>query len=91
MDAVQYSLRVKDGDTFLQSPEGGTEVSMAHGVVCKAFDLALKKMKEGEKVALIIEPQCAPSIHSYQGTHAGCSACYMCQHPHGEHNAGFCL
>ncbi|KAK9813598.1 hypothetical protein WJX73_009452 [Symbiochloris irregularis] len=57
---VEYSLKVKDGDTFLRSPEGGLEASMADGVVCKAFDLALKKMKQGEKVALIIEPQYGP-------------------------------
>ena len=62
MPAVNYTLRAKGGDAlFDQSPPEGHEAALDQGVVCPAFDLALKKMKKGEKVALTIAPSCKPA------------------------------
>ena len=59
--AVHYALRVKgESEPFQQSPEGGLDTPLHHGGVCKAFDLALKKMKKGEKAGLDIAPACMP-------------------------------
>ena len=59
LHAVKYALRVKgDSKPFQESPEDGLETDLDKGVVCKAFDLALPKMKKGEQASFIIEPAC---------------------------------
>jgi FKBP-type peptidyl-prolyl cis-trans isomerase len=60
--AVRYSIRLagSSGAVVASSSSDGDVVDVGSGKPLKAFQVALKTMKEGEKAALHINPQCAP-------------------------------
>lgn len=68
--AVTYTLRVKGQSTpFQESPEDGYEASLDKGVICPAFDIALKKMKKGEKASLVIKSECKSRLNKHECLH----------------------
>ena len=59
MSAVEYAIRVAgSSQTIAESPLGGAVVLVGSGQPIKAFQVALKSMKQGEKVSLKIKPEC---------------------------------
>ena len=46
----------------MASPEEGAVVQVGSGQPLKAFPVALKSMKQGEKASLKIKPECKPSL-----------------------------
>ncbi|RVX22417.1 Peptidyl-prolyl cis-trans isomerase FKBP65 [Vitis vinifera] len=60
---VKYKVKLVDDTIVAQTPEEGIEFYMKDGQFCPAMPKAIKTMKSGEKVKLIVQPQCMlPSI-----------------------------
>jgi len=57
---VRYSVKAVSSTHVLSSPEEGTVVQVDGEQLVKAFGVALKTMKQGEKVSLNIKPECEP-------------------------------
>lgn len=61
MSAVEYAIRVAgSSQTIAETPLGGAVVLVGSGQPIKAFQVALKSMKQGEKVSLKVKPECKP-------------------------------
>lgn len=59
--AVKYEVRLAGGkDALAASPAEGAVVAVGSGQPLKAFQVALKSMKEGERATLQIKPECTP-------------------------------
>ncbi|KAF7140388.1 hypothetical protein RHSIM_Rhsim06G0063300 [Rhododendron simsii] len=56
---VKYQVRLDDGAIIATTPEEGVEFHVKDGQFCPALPKALKTMRKGEKVNLIIQPQYA--------------------------------
>ncbi|KAH7849821.1 hypothetical protein Vadar_023470 [Vaccinium darrowii] len=56
---VKYQVRLDDGAIIATTPEEGVEFHVKDGHFCQALPKALKTMRKGEKVNLIIQPQYA--------------------------------
>lgn len=57
--AVNYAVRAAGSSTaVVASPEEGAVVRVGSGQPVKAFQVALKSMKQGEKASLKIKPEC---------------------------------
>ncbi|PHU20675.1 70 kDa peptidyl-prolyl isomerase [Capsicum chinense] len=56
---VRYVARLLDGVTVAETPEHGVEFYVKDGHFCQALPKAIKTMKKGEKVNLIVQPQYA--------------------------------
>ncbi|KAK4352207.1 hypothetical protein RND71_027725 [Anisodus tanguticus] len=56
---VQYVVRLLDGVTVAKTPEHGVEFYVKDGHLCEALPKAIKTMRKGEKVNLIIQSQYA--------------------------------
>ncbi|XP_047267066.1 peptidyl-prolyl cis-trans isomerase FKBP62 isoform X4 [Capsicum annuum] len=54
---VRYVARLLDGVTVAETPEHGVEFYVKDGHFCQALPKAIKTMKKGEKVNLIVQPQ----------------------------------
>ncbi|KAK9830144.1 hypothetical protein WJX72_009971 [[Myrmecia] bisecta] len=55
---VKYKVRVQGSDTpFSSSGDAGVEFTLQDGYLCPAFQTALKTMKMGERVSLLIKPE----------------------------------
>ena len=62
---MRYSVLNQDKSSILkQSPEQGAEFVLKEGVAVPAIPVALKTMKKGEKVSLIIKSGCKISSYS---------------------------
>lgn len=60
--AVKYSVRAEGGSkAILSSSEEGSVVLVGSGQPIRAFQFALKTMKQGEKASLKIKPECEQS------------------------------
>ncbi|XP_028053276.1 70 kDa peptidyl-prolyl isomerase-like isoform X1 [Camellia sinensis] len=56
---VKYQVRLDDGAIVATTPEEGVEFHVKDGHFCPALPKALKTMRRGEKVNLIIQPKYA--------------------------------
>lgn len=56
---VRYVVRLLDGVTVAETPEHGVEFYVKDGHFCQALPKAIKTMRKGEKVNLIVQPQYA--------------------------------
>lgn len=56
---VRYEVKLLDGVTVAKTPEHGAEFYVKDGHFCQALPKAIKTMRKGEKVNLIIQPQYA--------------------------------
>ena len=57
--AVKYAVRAAgSGTAVVASPEEGAVLHVGSGQPVKAFQVALKSMKQGEKASLKIKPEC---------------------------------
>ncbi|XP_060199316.1 peptidyl-prolyl cis-trans isomerase FKBP62-like isoform X1 [Lycium barbarum] len=56
---VRYEVRQLDGVTVAKTPEHGEEFYVKDGLFCQALPKAIKTMRKGEKVNLIVQPQYA--------------------------------
>ncbi|XP_059279446.1 peptidyl-prolyl cis-trans isomerase FKBP62-like isoform X1 [Lycium ferocissimum] len=56
---VRYEVRLLDGVTVAKTPEHGVEFYVKDGLFCQALPKAIKTMRKGEKVNLIVQPQYA--------------------------------
>lgn len=56
---VRYVVRVLDGITVAKTSEHGVEFYVKDGHFCQALPKAIKTMRKGEKVNLLIQPQYA--------------------------------
>lgn len=56
---VRYVVRLLDGVTVAETPEHGVEFYVKDGHFCQALPKAIKTMRMGEKVNLIVQPQYA--------------------------------
>lgn len=56
---VRYVVRLLDGNTVAKSSEHGVEFYVKDGHFCQALPKAIKTMRKGEKVNLLIQPQYA--------------------------------
>lgn len=54
---VKYKVKLVDDTIVAQTPEEGIEFYMKDGQFCPAMPKAIKTMKSGEKVKLIVQPQ----------------------------------
>ncbi|RMZ52723.1 hypothetical protein APUTEX25_000842 [Auxenochlorella protothecoides] len=74
-DVITLELKatsLEGTDTVYTSPEGGYQVTLASGgadapFFCRALEVALPKMKKGERATLVVKPQYGP----VQGPGAG--------------------
>ena len=83
MSAVEYAIRVAgSSQTIAESPLGGAVVLVGSRQPIKAFQVALKSMKQGEKVSLKIKPECKP--HSIMRAH---DATLSIDNPHASMHA----
>ncbi len=58
---MKYVVRAAGSSTAaMASPEEGAVVQVGSGQPLKAFPIALKSMKQGEKAFLKIKPECTP-------------------------------
>ncbi|CAN4092175.1 unnamed protein product [Withania somnifera] len=56
---VRYVVRLLDGVTVAETPEHGVEFHVKDGHFCQALPKAIKTMRKGERVNLIVQPQYA--------------------------------
>ncbi|OIT29292.1 PREDICTED: peptidyl-prolyl cis-trans isomerase FKBP62-like [Nicotiana attenuata] len=56
---VKYVVRLLDGVIVAKTPEHGVEFYVKNGHFCQALPKAIKTMRRGEKVNLIVQPQYA--------------------------------
>lgn len=56
---VKYRVALVDGTVVAETPEEGIEFYVKDGHFCSALPKAIKTMKRGEKVRLIVQPQYA--------------------------------
>ncbi|XP_016455639.1 peptidyl-prolyl cis-trans isomerase FKBP62 isoform X2 [Nicotiana tabacum] len=56
---VKYVVRLLDGVIVAKTPEHGVEFYIKDGHFCQALPKAIKTMRRGEKVNLIVQPQYA--------------------------------
>lgn len=56
---VRYVVRLLDGITVAKTPEHGVEFYVKDGHFCQALPKAIKTMRKGEKVNLLIQPRYA--------------------------------
>lgn len=56
---VKYSAMLDDGSLLAKSHEAGVEFHVKEGHFCPALTKAVKTMKRGEKVKLVVQPQYA--------------------------------
>ncbi|PSR99922.1 Peptidyl-prolyl isomerase [Actinidia chinensis var. chinensis] len=56
---VKYQVKLDDGAIVATTPEDGVEFHVKDGCFCPALPKALKTMRTGEKVNLVIQPQYA--------------------------------
>ncbi|GFZ10158.1 tetratricopeptide repeat (TPR)-like superfamily protein [Actinidia rufa] len=54
---VKYQVKLDDGAIVATTPEDGVEFHVKDGCFCPALPKALKTMRTGEKVNLVIQPQ----------------------------------
>ena len=63
---MKYTVRAVGSSTaVVASPEEGAVVQVGSGQPLKAFPIALKSMKQGEKASLKIKPECKPPALPY--------------------------
>ncbi|KAL5706703.1 peptidylprolyl isomerase [Ranunculus cassubicifolius] len=60
---VKYQVMLEDGTLVANTPEEGVEFCVQDGYFCPAIPKAVKTMKRGEKIQLIIQPQYAFAEH----------------------------
>ncbi|KAG2692399.1 hypothetical protein I3843_08G051600 [Carya illinoinensis] len=56
---VKYRVALDDGTIVAETPEEGVEFYVKDGHLCPALPEAIKTMKRGEKVKLVVQPQYA--------------------------------
>lgn len=56
---VRYAVRLLGGVTVAETPEHGVEFYVKDGHFCQALPKAIKTMRKGERVNLIVQPQYA--------------------------------
>ncbi|KAK6130791.1 hypothetical protein DH2020_035456 [Rehmannia glutinosa] len=62
---VNYKAMLVDGTIVAKTPEEGVEFYVKDGHFCPALAKALKTMKRGERVNLVVQPQCRILLYQF--------------------------